>query len=171
MLDGLAFYEGYVIRIPDPADRTQELARCLENVMQTKELLEHAHIPIGIVSSGGTLTYSTTGHYPGISEIRPGGYALMDLNYRPFTSDFDCALTVLGTVVSTPGRNRVIIDAGSTSVAKENVPSIQIRPEGRKLAWLQESRLFDVTIAYIGYLTIVELSGAHSNRSMSWLIV
>jgi D-serine deaminase-like pyridoxal phosphate-dependent protein len=95
-------------------------------------LLENAHIPVRIVSGGGTLTYFTTGHYPGISEIRPGGYALMDLNYRPFTSDFDCGLTVLGTVVSTPSRDRVIIDAGSTSVAKENVSSMLIHPEGWK---------------------------------------
>lgn len=56
-----------------------------------------------------------------------------------FTSDFACALTVLGTVFSTPSRDRVIIDAGSISVAKENVPSVMIRPEDWKLAWLQEA--------------------------------
>lgn len=138
VFDGLEFYEGHVSKISDPDERKCETERNLELAIQMKELIEKSGIPVEIVSSGGTCTYAITGRYPGITEIRPGSYIFMDTKYHRIMPDFDYALIILATVVSTPRTNGAVIDAGSKSMTQDNgIPTI-LHPEGWRLAWMNE---------------------------------
>lgn len=138
VFDGLEFYEGHISKISDPDERKRETERSLELAIHMKELIEKSGVPVEVVSSGGTCTYAITGQYPGITEIRPGSYVFMDTKYRRIMPDFDYALIILTTVVSTPRTNRAVIDAGSKSMTQDNgIPTI-LHPEGWRLAWMNE---------------------------------
>ena len=56
--------------------------------------------------------------------------------------EFPCALTVLGTVTSTSIPDRVIIDAGSTSLATDCGLPLLKHPDGWKLNEIHEAQGF-----------------------------
>jgi D-serine deaminase-like pyridoxal phosphate-dependent protein len=61
-----------------------------------------------------------TGRLPGITEIQAGSYVFMDGRYKTIEGvDFDCALTLLTTVISRPRPDRVIVDAGMKTLTHE----------------------------------------------------
>ena len=47
-----------------------------------------------------------------MTEVQAGSYVLMDWSYHISAPEFDRALTIYTTVVSTPSRDRVVVDAG-----------------------------------------------------------
>ncbi|MDW7671954.1 MAG: D-TA family PLP-dependent enzyme [Bacillota bacterium] len=57
---------------------------------------------------------------PGITEIRPGTYALMDASQgNAIGSHQRCAATVLASVISRPTSERVILDVGAKGITKQ----------------------------------------------------
>ena len=62
---------------------------------------------------------------PGITELRPGTYALMDASQGHAIGTLDrCAATVLATVISRPTAERTILDVGAKGL------TMQSRTEG-----------------------------------------
>src|SRR5262249_17432913 len=88
-------------------------------LIETKTCLEQMGLPVEIVSVGGTGTYSISGRYPGVTEIQAGSYLLMDTDYRKCCADFDLALSMLTTVLSRTGNERIVVDAGLKSLRCE----------------------------------------------------
>ena len=70
----------------------------------------------------GTGTYNVSGDVPGIDEVQAGSYVFMDTKYRSVGIDFECALTVLATVISRPTPHLAITDAGA------KVHDLRVRP-------------------------------------------
>jgi D-serine deaminase-like pyridoxal phosphate-dependent protein len=135
---GLMGYEGHTVTIPDFAQRKRETEKGLALLTETKELIEQNGLEVGIVSGGGTGTYNITGQFPGMTEVQAGSYIFMDTYYRKVLKDFDCALTVLTTVISRPTKDRAIVDAGMKTVTKEfGLPRIK-DAAGVELAHLSE---------------------------------
>jgi len=123
---GLMGYEGHTVTIPDFEERKRETEKGLTLLIETKELIERDGFEVGIVSGGGTGTYNITGQFPGVTEVQAGSYVFMDTYYRGVLKDFDCALTVLATVISRPDKNTAIIDAGMKTVTREfGMPGIK----------------------------------------------
>jgi D-serine deaminase-like pyridoxal phosphate-dependent protein len=84
-------------------------------------VIRGAGIDVGVVSAGGTPTARRMAAMRGITEIRPGAYALSDRDQVALgwgTLD-DCALSVLTTVVSRPTATRAVIDAGSKTLSSD----------------------------------------------------
>jgi D-serine deaminase-like pyridoxal phosphate-dependent protein len=118
-LRGLMGYEGHVAhQLPGP-EKEKAAMTAMQPLIETKSSLEREGIPVEIVSVGGTGTYSLSGRYPGVTEVQAGTYLLMDTNYRECCTDFDLALTVLGTVVSKADEDHVVLDAGLKSLSSE----------------------------------------------------
>ncbi|HIC89537.1 MAG TPA: DSD1 family PLP-dependent enzyme [Anaerolineae bacterium] len=138
--EGLMGYEGHTVMIPDYAERKQQTEEGLGKLVATAELIRANGIPVSIVSSGGTGTYTITGNYPGITEIQAGSYATMDTQYRDVVgvTEFAAALTVLATVVSTPRPDVAIIDAGLKTMTQEFGLPVVARPDGWRLVSLSE---------------------------------
>ena len=88
---------------------------------QARALIEADGLAVAVVSSGGTPSMMQAGDAPVATEYRPGTYAYNDrsLVARGVCDWDDCALTVLATVVSVPGTNRAIIDAGSKALTSD----------------------------------------------------
>jgi len=109
---GVMGYEGHCVFVQDPDERRRKTAEANSRLLAARDEVLRAGIPCEIVSAGGTGTYDITGRCEGITEVQAGSYVFMDATYKKIVSEFECALTVLATVVSRPTKERVIIDAG-----------------------------------------------------------
>ncbi|GEM74942.1 DSD1 family PLP-dependent enzyme [Vibrio sagamiensis] len=122
---GLQAYSGHLQHIKGFESRNNQ-AR--EAVLPLFNYLKEKLIPNGfkpeIISGGGTGTYQA---YSGLeyTEIQAGSYVFMDSSYlsigdetnQDSNNEFKSALSVIATVISTPTRERAIIDAGMKSLS------------------------------------------------------
>lgn len=114
---GLMGYDGHLAFVDDLADRDRSSRQAYQVLVDTRDCLTKAGIPIEIVSGGGTGTYKSALAVPGITELQAGTYIFNDTTYRDAgLADFDCALTILSTVISRPDRpgaeDLAILDVG-----------------------------------------------------------
>jgi D-serine deaminase-like pyridoxal phosphate-dependent protein len=117
---GLMGYEGHLVFVPSLEERVHRVHTDLQILTDTVSFLESRGLPVDIISAGGTGTAMITGRLPRITEIQAGSYVFMDGRYKTIEGvDFDCALTLLTTVVSRPRPDRVIIDAGMKTLTHE----------------------------------------------------
>ena len=120
--EGLMGYEGHTVAKPNKTERENTTKDAMQRLINTKHLLEKNGIHVSIMSGGGTGTYDITGSIPEMTEVQAGSYVFMDSTYRNVEGvgeKFDCALTVLATVVSRPEKNRIIVDTGLKVLTKE----------------------------------------------------
>jgi D-serine deaminase-like pyridoxal phosphate-dependent protein len=134
---GLQGYDGHLQLMPDPAERRANSLASLEKLIATRRLIEKAGIPVEVVTGAGTGTWEFVASYPGVTEIQPGSFILMDCAYHPVRPEFGCSLSVWATVIShRPGR--YILDAGSKAISRDfGTPVIKDRP-GDKVLRLSE---------------------------------
>jgi len=120
---GIMGYEGHLqISTPNFEERKAKAMVALGGVTKTINSLKELGIVPEIVTCGGTGTYNITAGYPGVTEIQPGSYIYMDRRYGeigPAGSDFEKAMTVIGTVVSTATPTRAVTDLGWKAVGIE----------------------------------------------------
>ena len=98
----------------DRRERTTTMGKAVE----TKAMLERAGIACPLVTGGSTGTYRFDSENPGITELQPGSFVFMDMEYGTIGGpdgseyrDFKNALTVVTTVVSRPP-GIAIVDGG-----------------------------------------------------------
>lgn len=133
-LAGLTGYEGHCALEPSRDLRSQKQEAAMGLFLEAAQLLESNGIPCLIRSAAGTVTWKATASLDGITEIQAGTYVLMDGFHSSMISDFEPALTVATSVVSHP-HGRLIVDAGSKSVADEGeltwpkIPSLRFDEE------------------------------------------
>ena len=118
-LAGIMGYEGGCF-IKDPAEKTERSASSYRALIETRDALTGAGIPVHIVTAGGSNTYMSAGAWPGITDLQVGSYVTMDLYNREYGLDFAQALRVLATVVSRPEPARAIIDAGMKTISTDH---------------------------------------------------
>ena len=120
--EGVMGYEGHTVITQDLKEREMTTKASVDLLIDSKHFLEENGVPVKIVSGGGTGTYAITGAYPDMTEIQAGSYVFLDSCYRDVEGigdQFDCALSLLTTVVSRPNPTRVIVDAGLKVLAQE----------------------------------------------------
>ena len=124
-LRGLMGYEGHVAHQVEGAQKESAYDLAMGTVMKCRRLLEENGIPIEIVSTGGTGTHHLTPKFPGITEFQAGSYLVMDTEYTSTCKDFELALTVLGTVISKTGGDRIVVGYSSKGawVARVHPPT------------------------------------------------
>jgi D-serine deaminase-like pyridoxal phosphate-dependent protein len=128
---GLQGYDGHLQLLPDPAERRAKCHAALEKLIATRRLIESAGLPVEVVTGGGTGTWEFVAEYPGVTEIQPGSFLLMDAAYHAVRPEFGCSLSVAATVVSRrPGW--YVLDAGSKAISKDfGMPVIKGQPGHR----------------------------------------
>lgn len=90
-------------------------------VSRTLDLLAEAKIEAPVVSGGSTPSLPIIERFPMMTEHRAGTYVYNDvmmIQSGAATWD-DCAMHVRATVVSTPTTDRVVVDAGSKTLTRE----------------------------------------------------
>jgi D-serine deaminase-like pyridoxal phosphate-dependent protein len=115
---GMMGYEGHAVLVPDDAERKELAETAVARLLEHRKALVDADLSPEIVSAGGTGTVEITAAAPGVTEIQAGSYVFMDGAYRRVRTDFECALSVLTTVIHR--RRRVLItDCGMKALSHE----------------------------------------------------
>lgn len=126
--EGGMWIEGFEKRSAATRERVQKL-------LDAREMVERAGLPVEIASGGGTGTWNITGDIAGVTEIQAGAYPFMDAHYR-YVPDFDVSLTVLSTVISRPAPDRAILDCGHKGIGVTlGLPEVAW-PKGAKVSRL-----------------------------------
>jgi D-serine deaminase-like pyridoxal phosphate-dependent protein len=127
--DGLQGYDGHLQLLADVNERRAKCLQGLDQLVLTRRLIENAGIPVGIVTGAGTGTWEFVAGFPGVTEIQPGSFVLMDCVYHTVRPEFGCALSILATVLSVRPK-WYTLDAGSKAISKDfGSPAIKGKPE------------------------------------------
>jgi D-serine deaminase-like pyridoxal phosphate-dependent protein len=116
---GLMSHTGHAYGFDD-YDRVKEIGIEDASLMnKTKQLLEARGVYVPEISVGATATARFIKDIPYATEMRPGMYVFNDRFVMDAggAKEEDCALCVVATVVGKPDRSRIIIDAGSKTMA------------------------------------------------------
>jgi len=140
---GLQGYDGHLQLLPDPEEKRMCCLQGMERLVGTRRLIEQAGIPVEVVTGAGTGTWEYVSAVPGVTEIQPGSFLLMDCAYHAVRPEFGCALSILATVVSRrPGW--YVLDAGSKAISKDfGMPVIKDRPKERAVKLSEEHTRVD----------------------------
>jgi D-serine deaminase-like pyridoxal phosphate-dependent protein len=145
-LAGLQAYDGAASHTVGFEARRDRSLESMGRAVDTRRLIERSGIDCPLVTGGSTGTYDIDAAVDGVTELQPGSFMFMDLDYNriggrsgPVYDDFRSALTVLTTVVSQrPGT--AIVDGGFKAFATD-------RPFGPRPA---DPTLADVPYAWAG---------------------
>jgi len=115
---GLQSYDGAAAHTTPFEARSTRTKMTMGKAVETKAMIERAGIACPLVTGGSTGTYRFDAENPGITELQPGSFVFMDMEYGTIGGpdgseyrDFRNALTVVTTVVSRPP-GMAIVDGG-----------------------------------------------------------
>jgi len=122
---GLQSYDGAAAHTTPFDARSMRTRTSMAKAVETTAMLERAGLACPLVTGGSTGTYRFDSETPGITELQPGSFVFMDMEYRQIGGpdgtdyrDFKHALTVVTTVVSrSPGL--AIVDGGYKAFATD----------------------------------------------------
>jgi D-serine deaminase-like pyridoxal phosphate-dependent protein len=133
---GVGAHEGTIANI----DREKRAARVRERVQRlvnVREDLESAGLPVEICGAGSTTSWNIAGAMDGITEIDPGSYVLMDAGLAEAIPDieFSPAITVFGTIISHAASERAVIDCGHKALGRsaDGGMATVVSPHGMKV--------------------------------------
>jgi 3-hydroxy-D-aspartate aldolase len=123
---GLQAYQGRAQHIRDHAERKAAIDRAVVLTADTVDALKRVHLACEIVGGAGTGTFELEAASGVFNELQAGSYVFMDADYArnrarngdAFT-DFEHALFVYVTVMSTPAPERAVVDAGHKALSND----------------------------------------------------
>jgi D-serine deaminase-like pyridoxal phosphate-dependent protein len=128
-LRGLHAYQGGAQHLRTPEERQSAIDEAVRLVALSKAAIEAAGLRCPVVTGAGTGTWQLERDSGVYTEVQPGSYVFMDADYgrNALGADqhhFEQSLYVLTTVMSTPARERAIVDAGLKALAFDSGPPL-----------------------------------------------
>ena len=112
----------------DREDRFTEAHRLIQPVLDLREAVLAAGLPVEIISTGETWSYDVAGEMPEVTEVQGGSYLVMETGYE-YMPDFQFAGKVLSTIISAPKSGVAVGDAGARAVGGlKGLPRVEGRP-------------------------------------------
>ena len=118
-LAGLQAYVGSASHVNGFEERKKRSRAEMAAAVETRRLLDGSGLRCDWLSGASTGTYNIDSDIDGVTELQPGSYVFMDLDYNriggqdgAYYQDFRNSLTVLTTVVSKPEKDRAVVDGG-----------------------------------------------------------
>ena len=126
---GVQAYHGSAQHLRTPEERRVAIVSATALASATRAAIEAAGIACATVTGGGTGTWQHERDSGIYTEIQPGSYVIMDADYHrnalaPDQHHFEQSLFVVATVMSTPARERAIVDAGLKAFAFDSGPPV-----------------------------------------------
>jgi D-serine deaminase-like pyridoxal phosphate-dependent protein len=122
---GLQSYDGAAAHTTPFDARSARTKTTMGKAVETKAMIERAGIACPLVTGGSTGTYRMDSENPGITELQPGSFVFMDMEYGQIGGpdgseyrDFKNAMTVVTTVVSRSA-GLAIVDGGYKAFATD----------------------------------------------------
>jgi D-serine deaminase-like pyridoxal phosphate-dependent protein len=116
---GIQAYAGQASHVVGFQARKARSQEAMSAAVETRRMLEAKGIECRWLTGGSTGTYNIDTEIDGITEIQPGSFIFMDIDYNriggqsgEFYDDFKNSLTVVTTVVSKPDDKTAIVDGG-----------------------------------------------------------
>lgn len=133
-LAGLQAYAGQASHTTGFEQRVKASRDAMTPAVETRRAIEKSGIACDLLTGGSTGTYNIDSEMDGITELQPGSFVFMDIDYNRIGGksgevyrDFANSLTVLTTVVSKPSDNTAIVDGGLKAFSTDK----PFRPEAR----------------------------------------
>ena len=125
-LMGIMGYEGHVLTDRDPVTRQQQIRAAMGLLANTRDFYLKNGLCCEIVSASGTGSFQESIGCDCLTEVRAGGGIFGDSYYTsmPDVDGLRPALSVLSTVVSRPGFDRAVLDAGRKAITAEYHPPV-----------------------------------------------
>ncbi|WP_419419891.1 DSD1 family PLP-dependent enzyme [Legionella sp. D16C41] len=143
-LQGLQCYAGNLQHIKSYEERKRSSLATMQMASDLIKQFRQANLPCSILTGSGTGTYNIDIEASEVTEIQPGSYTVMDVEYRMIGSKenpdhfntFKPAMTLLTTVISANRTEHVTVDAGTKSIYVDlkHEPRI-ITPQGLHYNW------------------------------------
>jgi D-serine deaminase-like pyridoxal phosphate-dependent protein len=142
-LAGIQAYAGQASHAVGFENRRKVSEEAMGPAIETRRLFEGKGIECLLLTGGSTGTYNIDSGIDGVTELQPGSFIFMDLDYNriggadgPVYRDFQNSLSVLTTVVSRPTEELAIVDGGlkAFSTDKPFMPAAKNR-EGIEYSW------------------------------------
>ena len=112
----------------DREDRVTAARQLIQPVLDLRQAVLNAGLPVEIISTGETWSYDVAGDIPEVTEIQGGSYLVMETGYD-YMPDFQFAGQVLTTIISTPKPGVAVGDAGAKAVgAMKGMPRVVDMP-------------------------------------------
>lgn len=138
-VSGLEFAGLMTYEAPTLCDSSEDLVtesrKCIQRVLDTRQMIEAVGLEVEVVSAGGTYNHEIASDMSGVTEVPAGSYALMDQRCREQRSQFVPAARTLTTVTSAPEPGVVITDGGQKTIGAdpglpvvEDPPGVEVRP-------------------------------------------
>jgi D-serine deaminase-like pyridoxal phosphate-dependent protein len=123
---GVQAYHGRAQHLPTHQQRAQAIASAVDAVRETLDALNAENLSCEIVAGAGTGTFAIEAESGVYNELQVGSYVFMDTDYAKIGNKdgglytaFEHSLFVLASVISTPTKERAIVDAGLKSYSGE----------------------------------------------------
>ena len=132
-------------------------------IITARDILQAHNIQVNTVSLGSTPTATAFEHIPGVTEMRPGNYALFDLFQASIgsCSPSDIALSVISEVIAFyPQRQDILIDAGALAMSKDQGAT-------HLSSSIEFGRICDLNYQTIPHCSLVGLSQEHGKIKTS----
>jgi 3-hydroxy-D-aspartate aldolase len=118
-LAGLQAYAGHASHVIGFQERKKASREAMGPAVETRCLIEAHGIHVPLLTGSSTGTYNIDSEIDGVTELQPGSFMFMDVDYRriggqdgPVYRDFHTALSVITTVVSKPADAIAVVDGG-----------------------------------------------------------
>lgn len=137
-LHGIQAYCGYASHTAGWDARRQTSLEAMSLAVETRCLIERNGISCPWLSGGSTGTYNIDSSLDGVTELQPGSFLFMDVDYGRIGSkdgsaaytDFQNSLFVITTVISTPTPELAIVDGGIKAFATDRAFGPELRSGG-----------------------------------------
>jgi len=122
---GIHGYHGGAQHLREPEARRAAIAGAVALVRESKSAIEAAGLTCATVTGAGTGTWQHERDSGVYTELQPGSYVFMDVDYQknalaPDEHHFEQSLFVLATVMSAPTGDRAVVDAGLKALSVDS---------------------------------------------------
>jgi 3-hydroxy-D-aspartate aldolase len=136
-LRGLQGYHGAIQHVHGYGQRAEAARAASAQLQAAVDAFQQAGLATEVITGAGSGTYEVQGSSGLFTEIQPGSYIFMDRQYcevggrtGEVYEDFEPALFVLATVMSTPAADRVVLDAGYKALSNDAGPALLLDKPG-----------------------------------------
>jgi D-serine deaminase-like pyridoxal phosphate-dependent protein len=139
---GLQSYDGQAAHTAPFTARETRSTGSLRHAVETRRMIEATGLACPLVTGGSTGTYRIDSDIDGVTEIQPGSFIFMDLEYGQIGGhasadyrDFEQSLHVISTVISRPP-GLAIVDAGFKAFSTDRpFPPVPVDMPDLTYAW------------------------------------
>lgn len=114
-LQGIQCYAGHLQHIANFQERKEQSLAVMKKAHRMRQIFLETGLPAPILTGTGTGTHNidVEAH---VTEIQPGSYVVMDVEYADVGVNFKHAMTLLTSVISMNHAQHVTVDAGTKSI-------------------------------------------------------